>query len=55
MQQDTLFNKTLYSYEKYQASNLFKYKLSKHLSKGKGRYFLKPRLIEPTFKEKIDK
>lgn len=46
-QQDTLYIKNLYSYEKYEPSPFFKYKVAKQTSKGKGRFFLKPRLIEP--------
>jgi hypothetical protein len=46
-QNDILFNKSIYSYERYKQSPFFKYKVAKQTSKGKGRFFLKPQLIEP--------
>ena len=47
MQIDTLFNKSIYSFEKYTGNPYYNYKISKHQSKAKARYFLKARLINP--------
>lgn len=51
-QVDTLFNKSIYSFEKYECSPFFKFKISKHQSKAKARYLLKLRLNENKFSEK---
>lgn len=50
-QTDMLFNKSIYTYDNYEASPYFKYKISKHQSKAKARYFLKMRLNENNFSE----
>lgn len=55
-QEDRLFSKSIYSYERYEPSPFFKYKVGKQFSRGKARFFLKPKLTEPEFsKEKIEK
>ena len=49
-QNDTLFNKTLFSYERYEPSPFYTYRVCQHLSKYRIRYLLTPRLIEPSQK-----
>jgi hypothetical protein len=50
-QTDMLFNKSIYAYDNYEASPYYQYKISKHQSKAKARYFLKLRLNENKFSE----
>ena len=51
-QNHTLFNKNLFTYERYEANKFYKLRICKHMSKYRLRYLLKPiMLFEPTVKQ----
>jgi hypothetical protein len=50
LQNDTLFNKNLFSYDRYESNQFYKLRICKHMSKYRLRYFLKPiMLFEPNY------
>ena len=52
LQNDTLFNKALFTYERYEPNPFVTYRISKHLSRYRMRYLLDVNLIDPSHKNK---